>query len=330
MKNILLLDTSFAAMPIYKYLYDLGYNIWVMGNRKADALAVMAGEKWINQDYSKVEDVRRHIENLKIDFIVPGCTDLSIEVCLALDIEHKIFDSIDIYHQLGNKKAFRQICKKLNLPSPQEFSLKEFPCKTKVICKPTDAFSGRGVEVINGENKDKVFASYKNAQKESISSQAIIEEYIEGPLYSFSTFLEKNTIIKYFIVKEGSSVNPYAVDTSYVDNNFNKEVIAHLKKSIEKLSNYLKLKDGLLHTQFILKDDIPYLIELSRRSPGDLYSLLIEYSTGYNYAAKYASYFIMKDHKTSQTKKEFIIRHTIASNTPEYFLSLKFIHQIDM
>ena len=80
--KVLLLDTAFAAAPIYKALVNANHDVWVMGNRPADFLARVAGEKWIDQNYSEVDKVGEHAEWLGIERVVPGCTDISIETCL--------------------------------------------------------------------------------------------------------------------------------------------------------------------------------------------------------------------------------------------------------
>lgn len=329
MKKILLLDTAFASLPIYEYLTTEGFDVWVMGNRAGDALALYAPDRWINQNYSNVEEVKEHILNLGIDFVVPGCTDMSIETCLRLNVNSYVFDDVKTYNKLGNKNEFRKICSELGLPSPRVVEFDEFPLEGRYICKPVDAFSGRGVSVVDGMNMQEVTEAYRNAIHESTSANAIIETYATGQLYSFSCFIEDQKVKEFFIVKEGSSVNPYAVDTSYYEEEaLEQNVVRLLKESIEKLSDTLKLKDGLLHLQFILDNGKPYMIEMSRRCPGDLYSLLIEYSTGFEYASKYASYFISEQKKTSKKYRKYIVRHTVASKVPGNFLSLRFIEPI--
>ena len=54
-----------------------------------------------------------------------------------------------------------------------------------------------------------------------------------------------------------------------------------LKEKVELISERLSLVDGLLHVQFILDSGRYWFVEMTRRCPGDLYSLLIEMSTGF-------------------------------------------------
>lgn len=45
--RVLLLDTAFSSAPIYDYLVRSGHDVWVMGNRHTDLLAMKAGSNWI-------------------------------------------------------------------------------------------------------------------------------------------------------------------------------------------------------------------------------------------------------------------------------------------
>lgn len=322
--KILLVDTAFAAIPIYKYLVNSGFDVWVMGNRPDDVLAQKAGENWINQDYSKVSEVRSHIDHLGIDYLVPGCTDVSIDTCIALRGDSSFLDSECVNATISNKLSFRELCAKLRLPSPCAYKIDDFPMTGRYICKPVDSFSGRGVTIFDGSQYEEALAAYKVAKIESISSTAIIESYIDGQLFSYSAFVERNKVVSSFLVLEGSSATPFAVDTSYVVDTFPDKSLEILQTSIESVSKHLQLVDGLIHTQFILDNDTPMLVEMSRRCPGDLYPLLIEYSTGFEYAAKYASYFVNETYSTRSQGICNVIRHTVTSDNNVVLCELQF------
>jgi biotin carboxylase len=90
------------------------------------------------------------------------------------------------------------------------------------------------------------------------------------------------------------------------------------------LSQHLHLRDGLLHVQFILDGDTPYIVEVARRCPGDLYALLIEYSTGFEYASAYAAYFTGERHATSVSQHRHVLRHTVTSMSQDVYEGLRF------
>jgi hypothetical protein len=99
-----------------------------------------------------------------------------------------------------------------------------------------------------------------------------------------------------------------------------------IRDSIALLSKKLNLVDGLVHTQFIKNGELFWLIEITRRCPGDLYSQLIELSTGYKYAETYARPFVKRKFslKKNTLKKSWIMRHTISQPTEGVLGSIKF------
>ncbi|WP_282064723.1 ATP-grasp domain-containing protein [Vibrio rotiferianus] len=328
MSKVLLLDTAFASVPIYNYLIKQGHSVYVMGNRAGDALAMRAGPKWINQDYSQIESVKHIVADHEFDYILPGCTDLSIEVCQEVVDKYDFFDAPEAYQYLGDKEHFRKMCAELDLLSPQRKQREDFPLSGRYICKPVDAFSGRGVSVIDGMDTDSVANADEVARSVSHTGRSLFETFVEGQLYSYSAFIEQRKVVESFVVIEGSSSNPYAVDTSYVDDEFNEDARAVLKKSIEAIAQHLQLRDGLVHLQFILADGQPYLIEITRRCPGDLYSKLIEYSTGFDYAGKFASYFTGDTYSTAVNQCTPIVRHTMAANELMHYEVSEFVDSL--
>ncbi|MBX3021240.1 MAG: ATP-grasp domain-containing protein [Bdellovibrionales bacterium] len=322
--KVLLVDTALAAVPIYDYLVQEGHDVWVIGNREGDILARRAGSRWIQQDYRNYLEVEKHIEALHIERVVPGCTDVSLETCSRLKVSSSYADSPEINRKISNKLEFRRLCEELSMPAPLVVAKESFPLCGRFICKPVDAFSGRGVTIFDGGDQSAMVAAYQAAIEVSPSAGAIFETFAEGPLYSCSAFVENGKLTNSFYVREGSSAYEFAVDTSYIDHAVPERHMVTLEKSLEKLCGFLNLKDGLLHTQFILNESGPWIIELTRRCPGDLYSLLIEYSTGFKYAAKYASYFVGTQLITQSFEQRHVLRHTVSSVDTLIFCGIKF------
>ncbi|MAM94593.1 hypothetical protein [Parvibaculum sp.] len=310
--KVLLLDTGFSAAPIYDSLVESGHQVWVMGNRLGDIIARKAGDRWINRNYSKIPEVCEDIERLGIEYIVPGCTDVSLETCVQLGMKN--LDDFSTNNILSNKKKFRSMCANLDIPAPCEISLDELPREGRYICKPVDSFSGKGISVFDGSDYEAAQNSMKLAREASQSSDALIETFVEGRLHSYSAFIEGHVPRDSFFVYEGSSINPFAVDTSYVEYGLPESCQKTLANSIEKIARALNLRDGLVHTQFLWDGERPWIVEMSRRCPGDLYALLIEYSTGYQYAAKYASYFLGESCAATSSTSRYILRHTVTAD----------------
>ncbi|NOE34256.1 acetyl-CoA carboxylase biotin carboxylase subunit family protein [Ruegeria sp. HKCCD7318] len=309
--KVLLLDSSFAAGPIYDYLLSENHEVWTIGNRAGDLLAKRAGKRWIEEDYSNLAAVQHHVERIGIERVVPGCTDLSIAICSELPICTGRVDSAQTVRLLSNKAMFRELCREYDLPAPRAITPGERPTDGKWICKPADSFSGRGISVISGADQASFDEAVQCASRASPTGKYLVEEFVKGQLYSCTGFVQNRRLVDPHYVIEGSSVNPFAVDTSYVCHDVPVEARQCLESGLSKLCSAIGLLDGLLHTQFILDGDRAYIIECSRRCPGDLYSLLIEMSTGSRFAAHYASYFVGGDRVSDGCRKRHVLRHTV-------------------
>lgn len=322
--KVLLVDTGFSALPIYDHLVASGHDVWAMGNRPNDSIARRAGPRWIAQDYSNVLEVGRHADRLGIERLVPGCTDVSIKTCTEIRGGDGYLDRAEVNDILADKKAFRSLCDALNLPAPRSVPAGQLPDKGHFICKPSDAFSGRGITVFNAGDVEATRQAIAAAKEASPTGQVVVETFVEGHLHSWSVFIESGCVRDGFFVLEGSSINPYAVDTSFVRYDMPRGCAESLCWAIEKIAAELNLTDGLVHTQFLWDGEAAFIVEITRRCPGDLYAMLIEYSTGYAYAGKYTSYFLGRASDTSEAFRRDVVRHTVTSAEGKIFSGLDF------
>lgn len=316
MSNVLLVDTNFSSGPIYQFLLAAGHAVTVIGGNPGDALAKSVKD-YINLDYSNIEKTKQLIADRNIDYLVPGCNDRSYLVCAEINSDGRFpgIDSLATAEIINSKDKFRAFAAECGLPTPKVLAEKEIGARWPVIVKPVDSFSGRGVTVVNEGNSGDLAKALISARKASRTGMCIIEDYVEGQLYSHSAFLKGGEIVDDYIVEEHGTVNPFVVDTSRVIYDFIEPTLSSIRKNIRFLANRLNLTDGLIHTQFISNGDDYWLIEITRRCPGDLYSQLIELSTGYPYAENYARPFIGMPFNNQERKiKHCVMRHTLTQS----------------
>jgi len=319
MTRVLLLDTSFAARPIHDWLLEEGFEVWTISNRPQDVLARRDAKHYLHDNYADAVVVQSHVDRLGIDFVVPGCTDVSIATALRLRLPKSLLDTPDTYQKIADKSKFRALCADLHLPSPRRVLIEDLPVEGKLIAKPSDAFSGRGISVFDGADRAAGLSALATARAESPNGEALLETYIDGQLHSYSAFLEGRKVAEAVIVCEDGSVTPFAVDTSHVVDDLPADGIAAVQSAVERLAQALHLVDGLLHVQFIWDGKKPWLIELSRRCPGDLYPWLVELSTGQRHAARYASYFVGRQVRHGEPEApRHILRHTVTAGHANY------------
>lgn len=331
-KRTLLVDTNRACYTIYASLVARGHEVWVVGRNPDEPLAKIA-RNYFQLDYSDSSKLASFVDEKAFDFIVPGCTDASYKACAEINKgRFPGIDSAEATRAINDKAEFRRLAKMLGISLPKVVSVDESLGLDRVIVKPVDSYSGRGISILHKPEREKVSKAFAEACATSTTNSAIIEEFVTGQLYSHSAFVSGGQIVADFVVREDCATTPFTVDTSCVEFEFSNPLLEGLRKDILTLVRELNLMDGLMHTQFILKDDRYWIIETTRRCPGDLYALLVEMSTGYPYGASYAASFIgEKQTPRSEAKvQDRIIRHTASSRHGELLWGLKFKKSINL
>jgi biotin carboxylase len=328
MDRVLLLDTNVASAPLHRSLAAAGYEVHVVGRNPGDFLA-KAVPNYTNLDYSDVEATLALVERLGVKYIVPGCNDLSYDTCAAISARRPFpgIDPAEVVRILGNKQDFRRYAALHALPAPRELAEAEAVAGRSVIVKPVDAYSGRGVTALKAPTADDLSAAVALAKAFSATGACLIEEFVEGQLYSHTAFLDADGVVADFIVEEHGSINPFTVDTSCVVTDFDPTLLRQVRAAIERIAHDLKLTSGLIHTQFIADGEQFWIIEITRRCPGDLYSLLISLSTGFDYAENYIRPFIDERFRDGFRRPSAIMRHTISLREPQTYGALQF-HQV--
>jgi hypothetical protein len=333
--SVLLVGSSFSACPLFFSLKKRGLRVAVCGNLPDDPCHAYAdGSFYI--DYSSSKALADVLDANKFDYLVPSCNDAGYLSCAELAQARGFagFDSFETTLILHEKAKFRNFATSAGLRVPgfvdatngtaSGLERLRFP----VLVKPVDSFSGRGVSKVSAERE--LDAALSRAREESRSGAAVVEEFIEGSLHSHSAFIAGGHIVQDFFVDEFCTVYPYQVDCSNHPSLLEEEVRADVRAQMQKLITSLSLCDGLLHTQFIVSGGAPYIIECMRRAPGDIYNVLIERSTGYDYAGAYVEGFLggaPKAHRPDAVVRNFA-RHTVSRSEGQVFASLEVTREV--
>lgn len=315
----LLLDTGFSAEPILGALTRSGFEVITVGSYPQDHLAA-GNERYICANYADVSEVQRIAIEVRADLIVPGCTDVSyMSACrTAKRLGMSGYDDPSLVSTLHQKQYFRRMCIDINVSVPAVFDpiAATVKCAYPLIVKPVDSYSGNGITVLRQPDDEKLAAAHQLATTYSASGEAIVEQYVEGQLYSYSAFLRAGKVRQDFLVAEYGFDTEFAVDTSYLV--ANEDLSRALTSITERIACHLGIQNGLLHTQFIESGDEIFVIELARRCPGDLYSELIRCATGCGYAESYLSTFIQSPlAQPASFKRTNIVRRTIKKREGE-------------
>jgi biotin carboxylase len=323
-KKVLLCDASFNVIKILKQLKKRGLHVSVCGSRPSDPCHALADQSFVF-DYSNNKQLLKIVKKNKIDYLIPGCTDISYFASswVANRLDLPGYDSAETTDIIHNKYKFREFLAKEGHPSPKfikNLSLIH-TLKFPFLIKPVSSYSGRGILKVNNKSELKTFL--KKNSKKKFSGEYIAEEFVSGQLYSISAFVRNSKIAKHFFVKEYCTVFPYQVNSSNLDTKLSSKIKKNIQVNINLICEKLSLSDGLLHIQFISDNKSFAFIEAARRCPGDLYGELIERATKENYYDYYLRPFcsisILPNKKNNS--KTYVSRHTLSINNDSIFLS---------
>jgi len=317
--KVLILDSTFACRGIYDSLITLGHSVFTIGNRKDDFFACNNSDKHFFCDYSDYQLVAGVIHDNDINAIIPGCTDAS------LDTFHKLRPTggsqtlkniVDLCLNKGELYSFFTECE---VRCPPEY--RDGDISHVVIVKPVDSFSGRGITVVDSKDRSRLDAARKYAVSNSESGEATTNTYIDGQLISFSVVMCDDYLHFISCVKEYCIQDKFKVDASYC---VDPEVFLdddRLIEDLNKIRRNLKIRQPIfLHFQCIKTEFETYFIEMMMRHPGDLYSSLVQQSTGVLYSELYAATFLDGQNSDMYSVNlqniKPIIRLTLCSKAP--------------
>lgn len=318
MANVLLGDANFSCLPILRAVKNDGHVVAVAGRLLADPCHGLA-DLSLCVDYSDLVTFENEVTRHSTQFLVAGCNDASYLACayVANKIGLPGYDSNETAAILHNKVLFRRLCLDKGYPAPRAVLLSDEACTLKfpLLYKPSVSFSGKGIQRFDSETELETWLSSKP------KVEGVFEEFFNGQLYSHSAFIKDGQILCDFFVMEFCTRYPYQVNSSCLDVLLSDALKEDVRCWMRQLCIDLNLVDGLVHTQF-LTDGVTFsIMEVCRRCPGDLYSLLIEKSTGVDYAGLYAAGFLNNlPDKIERSRDDFITRHTVSTNSSAIYL----------
>lgn len=284
-----------------KRLLLLGSNFW------KDDLKQFAKENGIYLIFAglypgvldTIADEHYRIDTTDPSVMIPFIKEHDIDGVFMGGSELIISKSCDYINQLGypcyctkhqwdllqDKKAFKDLCKKYNVPTVPEYGIddklseKDFP----VIVKPVDGSGSRGITVCH--TQDEFEKAKEKALEDSPSKQILIEKYIDN---GGVTNLVKYVAIdgKYYLEAMGDR---YVLNKGLITaNSFypSKYIDLWMKKNDKCLCEMLRegvgLKNGVVAIQTLPDGDNLYAYECCFRLTGGVTFKMTEATSGNN------------------------------------------------
>lgn len=289
-----LLGASHSDFYLAYAIKRLGYSLFTSGNY-ANGLINCFSDKFFPADYSDLDSSMNVFVESGADYLIPSANDFSYLTACKINDFVSVGANLDSYQTaliLHRKDLFRLLCAQLSLPAPKLYAVLpkdsietvsiQYPC----VVKPVDLTGGKGVFIAQNLLD---LRNYLDSSSGSTSKLEllVVEEYVPGHLYSCSGVIKEGKVeLKYFD-KEFLNDSKFSVGSS--SSNIAVEEMSKLNSltpCLQVLSDNLSLKDGLLHVQVIISslNGLPSIVEITRRMPGDLYSIPVEITSNFNHA----------------------------------------------
>ncbi len=290
-KKILIPNGNPSEFQLINAAHRLGLYVITSGNNKL-APAHQFADKYVPADFSDKEALLAVAKEEKIDYICSNSNDIALMsvayVAEALGLPGH--DSYETTLRLHHKDNFKRLAEKLDLHVPEGHSFASrkdaltyaASLPYKYMVKPVDLVGGNGMTAVEPGNAEAREKAVNKAFHDSLCKRIVIERFIEGTAHSLSCFLVDRKVASCFTNNEYTLGKPFKISTSASPADGFDTIRELIYGDIEKVAEDLKLKDGYLHLQYQRQDGKPYVLEMSRRLCGDMYSVPESYALGYN------------------------------------------------
>lgn len=191
-KKLLVLGTSVASVEIVKYAKSQGAFVIVTDYLPTEK---SAAKKYADRcETISTTDIPALIEFSKkeqIDGVFCGVSEVNLRSVLAITeaLNLPCYFNREQWDICQNKDNFKALCKKFDVPVPEDYSLALSENKLSaedlaypVIVKPIDQGAAVGIHICN--NKEEFAVAYEDAYNKSFSHKVIVEQYVVGEEFS--------------------------------------------------------------------------------------------------------------------------------------------------
>ncbi|AZJ24076.1 hypothetical protein CT694_31680 (plasmid) [Bacillus wiedmannii bv. thuringiensis] len=275
-----------------------------------------------------LEKIKNIIEKVKFDGVIPGfeyAVRAAYSVANGLNLPNIGLIGSSIF---TNKLLLRDFCKKNKISSPnykkisEKEELIDFFKGRPIIFKPTNRQGSIGVKKISRKEEiDDVFEQSFTYRSEKLLSDSnfyweyIAEDFIPG--YEISVeYLVKDGKVLFINYTKQTKLEEFIEIAHEIPANINNSICEKINEEMQKIIDVAKVGTTVLHAEWKINKEQPYLIECAARIPGDFISNGISEAYGFNFRQEYINLMCNKpiDIKKDNSNVSFI----------QYFLPEKF------
>ncbi|MBQ9244696.1 carbamoyl-phosphate synthase large subunit [bacterium] len=259
---------------------------WEVRNNNYKSLIVNSNPETLSTDFDVADKLffePMHIENIMniIEKENPEGVMVQFGGQTAINLAPKLYErgvkilgtSLNSINIAEDRKLFEQLLRELKIPQPKGGAIRKPSEALEVarelgyplLVRPSYVIGGRGMQVVY--NKDELLSYIEGALKFSDEHPILIDQYIEGTELELDAISDGENVLIPAITEHVERAGIHSGDSIalYPTRTIPKNIINNLVEYTEKIARALKIK-GLMNIQFVLKDNIAYIIEVNPRA----------------------------------------------------------------
>jgi len=292
MKTLLVLGGARAQLKLINTAKEMGLRtvvVGIPGNYPGYELA----DVYIPVDIYNKEGVLKVAKQYSINGISMVCSDFGLStvgyVCDEMGLSGLSEYAADAS---SNKLKMKQLFEQENVRTAK-FRMIRNDCDVNdavqvlsfpLIVKSVDLQGSRGIYICH--DIQSLLDCYKLSIEESRVDYCIVEEFIEGEEFGAQAFVYNGEVI--FVLPHGdktmkinSTQVPLIHYTPYKENN--KELLCEIGDLCRRAIKALTIDNSAVNIDLIIKDNIPYIIEVAARAGANCLPELVGTKLGLNY-----------------------------------------------
>lgn len=294
MKKIMILGASILQLPAIQQAKKMGLQVVVVDMNPA---AVGFKEENIEKEIISTIDIPAVVEAAKrhnINGVMTLASDMPMRTVAAVVKEMGLIGiSDDTALKATDKAIMRLALKEHGVPIPKFFRVsnkKEYEKVTNLfncafIVKPVDNSGSRGIFKIDDlSNSMLISEAYEYSHHYSRNGDVVVEEFMRGPEVSVETLTVDGVCHVIQITDKLTNGAPHFVEMGHSQpTKQNSEISERIREVAKAANKAIGIMNGPSHTEIIVTEDGPKIVELGARLGGDcITSHLVPLSTGVN------------------------------------------------
>lgn len=290
----MILGASILQLPAIQKAIAMGHDVVVAD---MDSEAIGFKEPGVIKEVISTIDTPNLLDAAKrhsIDGIMTLATDMPMRSVAIIAKELGLVGiSENTALMATDKGIMRDALKKAKVPIPIYYRCqnyedyivaidKLFNEGHRCIIKPSDNSGSRGITLLENRDPNCIHAAFKRAQNNSRNGEILVEEYMAGQEVSVETISVDNECHVIQITDKITTGAPYFVEMGHSQPS---QLSSDIKSLIAKLAiqanQALGIKEGPSHTEIIVTNNGPKIVEIGARLGGDnITTILTPLSTG--------------------------------------------------